>query len=66
MKIWIARDSNGELWAYDHKPIKKDGIFQSDFELDKCFAFELPEFLLNEVTFENSPKEVELKLIGNG
>lgn len=36
--LWIARDSNGELWGYDHKPIKKDGIFQSDFELDKCLA----------------------------
>ena len=26
MKRWIARDFYGELWAYDHKPIKKDGI----------------------------------------
>jgi hypothetical protein len=33
LKLWVARDSNGELWAYNHKPIKKDGIFQSDFEL---------------------------------
>lgn len=63
MKLWIARDSNGELWAYDHKPIKKDGIFQSDFELDECIASELPEWWLNEVTFENSPQQVELKLI---
>lgn len=66
MKLWIARDSCGELWAYDHKPIKKDGIFQSDFELDKCFAAELPEWVLPEVTFENSPQEIELKLVGNG
>lgn len=66
MKLWIARDSNGELWAYDHKPIKKDGIFQSDFELDKCFASELSAWVLPEVTFENSPQEVELKLVNNG
>lgn len=63
MKMWIARDSNGELWAYDHKPIKKDGIFQPDFELDKCVASELPKWVLPEVTFENSPMEAELKLI---
>lgn len=66
MKLWIARDYNGELWAYDHKPIKKDGIFQSDFELDKCIASELPAWVLPEVTFENSPQEVELKLVGDG
>lgn len=63
MKFWIARDKNGELWAYDHKPIKKDGIFQSDFELDKCLASELPVWVLPEVIFENSPQLIELKLI---
>lgn len=66
MKIWIARDSDGELWAYDHKPIKKDGIFQSDFELDKCVASELPEWWFNEVTFENSPRQIELNYVMNG
>lgn len=64
MKMWIARDSNGELWGYDHKPIKEDGIFRSDFELDKWVASELlPAWLFPEVTFENSPQEVELKLV---
>lgn len=63
MKLWIARERNGELWAYDHKPIKKDGLFQSDFELDKCVALEIPEWWFNEVTFKNSPQEVELKLV---
>lgn len=62
MKFWISRDCNGELWAFDHKPIKKGGIFQSNFELDKCCASELPEWVLPEVTFENSPREVELIL----
>lgn len=63
MKLWIARDYNGDLWAYDHKPIKKDRIFQSDFELDNCIASELPAWMLPEVTFENSPREYELKLV---
>ena len=59
MKLWIARDSNKELWIYDHKPIKKDGFF----ELAKCFASELPIWAFPEVTFENSPHEVELKIV---
>lgn len=63
MKLWIARDGNGQLWIYDHKPIKKDGIFQSNFELQGCRASELPEWVLPEITFKNSPKEVELKLV---
>lgn len=63
MKLWIARDKNGELWVYDHKPIKKDEIFQSDFELDKCVVSELPVWGLPEVTFENSPQEIEIKLV---
>ena len=63
MKLWIARDRNGELWIYDHKPIKKDGIFQSDFSLEECRAAELPEWVLPEITFNNSPQEVELKLV---
>lgn len=63
MEFWIARDSDGELWVYDYKPIKKDGIFQCGFELDECGASELPEWWFNEVTFENSPRQVELKLI---
>lgn len=63
MKLWIARDRNGELWIYDHKPIKKDEIFQSNFELEECRAAEIPEWILPEVTFENSPQQVELKLV---
>ena len=63
MVFWIARDINGELWIYDHKPIKKNEIFQSDFSLEECRAAELPEWVLTEVTFENSPQEVEIKLI---
>lgn len=63
MKCWIARDCNGELWIYDHKPINKHGIFQSNFELDKCYASELPAWVLPKLTFENSPQQVEIKLI---
>ena len=59
MKMWIARDMRGDLYLYTEKPekIARYGYFTGDdwFELD-TYAFP-------EVTFENSPMEVELKLI---
>jgi hypothetical protein len=61
MKLWIARDYNGELYLYTKKP-----KFGSD--ADKGFFYgddwwEIDRNLFPEVTFENSPQEVELKLI---
>lgn len=62
MKLWIARDKNGELWLYDTKPIK-DEIF---FDVETfAMRMELKPTLFPEVTFENSPQEVELKLVEN-
>ena len=61
MKLWIARDSNGSLWLHKKRPRYQGGDcvawwFSGD-------GFEIGKNLLPEVTFENSPQEVELKLI---
>ena len=63
MKLWIARDESGDIYLYDSKPERvadwSGGIWKaSDF-------FELQPDSFPEVTFENSPLEVELKLINN-
>lgn len=63
MKLYVARDANGELWIYDHKPIKIKSAFHTDINSEDCSAFQLPDWFLPEVTFENSPQEVELKLV---
>ena len=59
MKRWIARDSNGSLFLHDEIPEleKLYGYWYSDnsFQLNKD---EFPE-----VTFENSPQEIEIKLL---
>jgi hypothetical protein len=61
MKIWIARDKNGNLWFHEGKPhinkyAEKDNAFwSSDGEY-----YEVDQDLFPEVTFENSPMEVEL------
>lgn len=62
MKIWIARDSYG-LWLFKNKPTK----YLSNG--DKCFnKFDNTRYLIDsqlfpEITFDNSPQEIELKLI---
>lgn len=61
MKLWIARDSYG-LWLFDNKP--KKAIINGD----KCCKttignrYKLDDELFIEVTFENSPLQVEIKL----
>ena len=68
MKLWIARDENNELWIFDKKPIlvpKDENYNYGFFDLSKDGEWnnKLNSSLFPEVTFENSPKQVELKLI---
>ena len=69
MKLWIARDKDG-LFLFLKKPEKSKnykGIFEvRDLESDGYVEFMcLPLEWLPEITFENSPQEVELKLTEN-
>lgn len=60
MKMWIARDKDGGLWLYDKKPRKNNDAFY-------CVTggSSMPIYVAScsEVTFENSPMEVEIKLV---
>ena len=61
MKLWIARDKNGALALYTAEPIlyygkQYEGTYKSQM-------IDLDEELFPEVTFENSPQQVEIKLI---
>ena len=66
-KLWVARDSKGRVHIFSRKP--------KLYKRDKCFDLSLPRGLgeiryflgnnvpgLEDLTFENSPREVELKL----
>lgn len=65
MKLWIARDEDGDLFLYNQKP----SILRTGAEPWDCFQAPNKEFLnisnelFPKVTFENSPQEVELKLV---
>ena len=66
MKLWIARDKSKSLWLYYDKPVLLpiDNSQYSPFLGDKdILVCELEDTLFPEVTFENSPREVELNLI---
>ena len=69
MKLWIARNEDGELFLYYNRPVREigrydRGVFFSGYfygKTDKQMCLEDDDFL--EVTWENSPQQVELKLI---
>ena len=63
MKLWIARDENGALavFANEVPTLYDDRRFNNFF--GEFIVIDSQEF--PEVTFENSPMEVELKLVNN-
>ena len=62
MKLWIARDNSGAIYVHRYKPepIKygKQGVVWESMDYWQLYHRDFPE-----VTFENSPMEVELKLL---
>lgn len=63
MKLWIARDKDNTLCIYNNKPTLSkdvDGLWICD---KFSTVNTLSEDYFPQVTFENSPQEVELKLI---
>lgn len=56
--MWIARDKSGELYLYNNKPVREDETFSNTTSwLQWLCPRTFPE-----VTWENSPVEVELKI----
>ena len=61
MKLFIARDKDGELYLYPSKPRNGDYRFTCGYVYEEFINLNGDEF--PEVTFGNSPQEVELKLV---
>ena len=63
MKLWIARDQNGDLFLY---PIKPDRYVTENYAFfNGDDWYNIDSDLFPEVTFENSPMEVELVIKKN-
>ena len=65
MKMWIARDENGMIFLHSIRPYKVGrGLYPAYWNNEEENAMLLgSKYTFPEVTFENSPMEVELKLI---
>lgn len=66
MKLWIARDLDSNLCLYGKEPKLSEeieGIWVCSQYGEIVEVIVLPSGLFPEVTFENSPQEVEIKLI---
>ncbi len=61
MKLWIARNDDNTLVIFQSKPILNNNHGWDEI-LNEDYMF-IPEYLYPEVTFENSPQQVELNLI---
>lgn len=65
MKFWIARDKDETLWLFMEYPIKKENLFYPTTDIIGKFTYyrSMPMDIFPEITFENSPQQVELKLV---
>lgn len=62
MKLWIACDKCGYIGLYRSKPTWESvNSYREDWEGD--YMGYLPRDSFPSVTFENSPQQVEIKLI---
>lgn len=68
MKLWIARDvCNIHLKLFFEKPVEQEGnwVVKHLDKLNRMYygnSIKLENHLFPEVTYENSPQQVELKL----
>lgn len=64
MKFWVARDFDGFLNLYVNKPSldSNDNMYYTDSDMEDDYI-NIDKELFPEVTFENSPQQVEIKLI---
>lgn len=62
MKMWISRSANGDLQLHSDKPLLLDECecWTSFFTDGEDYSIDYK--LFPEVTYENSPQKVELKL----
>lgn len=61
LSVWIARDKDGELCLYKSKPCR---CVYDQFDCDEIFL-PMDSDMFPEITWENSPKEFELKAVDN-
>ena len=62
MKMWICREKDNSLYCCESKPTIQEIFYESWMWMCDKGMMRIDEDLFPEVTFENSPMEVELVL----
>ena len=62
MKLWIAREGWGGLYVFGVKPFYDEDYDKWESPISRL-SFQVNDEEFPEITFENSPQEVELKLV---
>ena len=66
MNMWIARAESGDLKLYQTEPQQEVSMLTGClYWSDRLDSYKIDDRLFPEVTFENSPMEVDLKLVNN-
>jgi hypothetical protein len=67
VRLWIARDKySQELWLYKYKPVKRENNYYPDLSEEYQTVYDclqMESTMFPDVTFDNSPQEVEIKLV---
>ena len=63
MKLWIAREKDNVLYLNESKPTLQEVFDNTWWWMSDKGMMRIDSNHFPEVTFENSPQEVELKLI---
>ena len=63
MKLWISRDLDGTLILNNKEPYLPNKYYDYFYFDNDASIYYLDKNMFPEVTFKNSPQEVELKLI---
>ena len=63
MKLWIARDEDGRLYLHSIKPYLRNVKSSAYWDNEVGNWMQLRETDFPEVTFEDSPKEIEITVI---
>lgn len=63
MELWIARDLDGSLYLYTEKPCLVSNSYFDTRSIDGEHMYLGDYSRCTEITFENSPQKVELKLL---
>lgn len=63
--MWVAREENGDLYLFRHKPYKSQRYWYCDEEDVNKGRLRIDRDLLPEVDFYNSPIEVGLYIDAN-